>query len=514
MRPKADFEKSHIPGARWVDIKAFQNVSRPENFADRSAWDQALVPLAISPDSEVYVYDDARQHDAARIWWLLSYAGVERVGLVDGGFSLWERQHRPVNSESPAAQPTRLDIRFHASRVANRADVQAAIDKEGTQLVDARSEAQYRGETQPSDGGPAGHIPSARSLDGYDLVDADGRFLDVDAQRARLAKAELAADRPIIVYSQAGSRSALVVFALERLGIHARHYFHGVPDWSKGQSAPFVLGARPRQAQRADPYDVTNPQADGRARAQARARPWPGGPNGMNSVPPAAYRFVCTCGGGSLNREHSPEACLAAHHAVVGLRDAVERINLGHRPHAGEPAEIECILRVDGRSGVPPLDRPASHEQQYGGDLIDCAAPRIKSVPLTPRPPWTATHRVTAGYRGQNDLRTTQLLELCRWILSLAVDVRRGAQLAGQALLVRAARDADGVKAHLGGVLYAEMPQAAEPEDGDHVARPRTAVPQRIECCQTGTHQRGRFDRRQVVRHRATALAGATKYSP
>jgi thiosulfate/3-mercaptopyruvate sulfurtransferase len=243
VRPKADFEKSHIPGARWVDVKAFQNVSRPENFADRGAWDQVLAPLAISPDSEVYVYDDARQHDAARIWWLLSYAGVERVGLVDGGFSLWERQHRPVNSESPAGWPARLDRRFQASRVANRADVQAAIDQEGTQLVDARSEAQYRGETKPTDGGPAGHIPSARSLDGYDLVDADGRFLDADVQRARLAKAGLAADRPIIVYSQGGSRSALVVFALERLGIHARHYFHGVPDWSKGQSAPFVLGA-------------------------------------------------------------------------------------------------------------------------------------------------------------------------------------------------------------------------------------------------------------------------------
>jgi thiosulfate/3-mercaptopyruvate sulfurtransferase len=87
-RAKADFDKGHILGARWVDRTAFQDVSRPENFANREVWDQILAPLAISPDSEVYVYDDARQHDAARIWWLLSYAGVERVGLVDGGFSL------------------------------------------------------------------------------------------------------------------------------------------------------------------------------------------------------------------------------------------------------------------------------------------------------------------------------------------------------------------------------------------------------------------------------------------
>jgi thiosulfate/3-mercaptopyruvate sulfurtransferase len=148
-----------------------------------------------------------------------------------------------VNAESPAAPPTRLDIRFQVKRVAERADVQAAIDKEGTQLIDARSEAEYRGETKPSDGGPAGHIPSARSLDGYDLVDADGRFLEAEAQRATLAKVGLAAERPVVVYSQGGGRSALVVFALERLGFHARHYFHGLADWTKSPAAPLIGGA-------------------------------------------------------------------------------------------------------------------------------------------------------------------------------------------------------------------------------------------------------------------------------
>jgi thiosulfate/3-mercaptopyruvate sulfurtransferase len=216
-RPKADYDKGHIPGALWVDGKAFQDVSRPESLANAEAWAQILAPLAITPGSEVYIYDAARQHDAARIWWLSSYAGVERVGLVDGGFPLWERQNRPVTSESPAVEPRRFDVQFHARRVAERADVQAAIDTGAAQLLDARSEAEYRGETKPRDGGPAGHIPSARSLEAYGLVDADGRFLDAETQRARLARTGLAAGRPVIVYSHGGSRSALAVFALERL---------------------------------------------------------------------------------------------------------------------------------------------------------------------------------------------------------------------------------------------------------------------------------------------------------
>jgi thiosulfate/3-mercaptopyruvate sulfurtransferase len=109
-------------------------------------------------------------------------------------------------------------------------------------LLDARSAAEYRGETKPKDGGPAGHIPSARSLDGYDLVDADGRFLDEETQRARIARAGITTDKPVISYSQGGARSALTVFALERLGQGARHYVHGLPDWVKDPSGRLIPG--------------------------------------------------------------------------------------------------------------------------------------------------------------------------------------------------------------------------------------------------------------------------------
>ena len=105
-RPKADYDKGHVPGAVWVDSKVFQEISKPETVADQSVWSQALAPLGIDLDTEVYLIDGAHQ-DAARTWWLLSYAGVKHVGLVDGGFALWERQGRPVTSEVPTIAPGR-----------------------------------------------------------------------------------------------------------------------------------------------------------------------------------------------------------------------------------------------------------------------------------------------------------------------------------------------------------------------------------------------------------------------
>ena len=242
-RSRADYEKGHIPGALWVDVQELQALTRPETLSDKDTWARALAPLAIDETSEVYVYDDDRQHNAGRVWWQLSYAGVPRVGLIDGGFPLWVRERRPVNLETVQVEPRTFAVSFHAKRAASRDEVRSAIQDNKVQIVDARSAAEYRGEKKPQNGGHAGHIPTARLLDLYDLVDADGRFVSADAQREQLAKAGIAPDRQIIVYSHGGNRSAGVIFALRRLGIPARHYIGGLSDWESDPSAPVVEGA-------------------------------------------------------------------------------------------------------------------------------------------------------------------------------------------------------------------------------------------------------------------------------
>jgi thiosulfate/3-mercaptopyruvate sulfurtransferase len=242
VRSREKYEKGHIPGALWVDTRALQALTKPGAFADKDAWARGLAPLAIGGDSEVFVYDDDRQHIAGRLWWLLSYAGALRVGLIDGGFPLWEREKRPVSSEAVRVEPRDFAVNFHARRAASRDEVRSAIQDSKSLIVDARTEAEYRGEKKPQDGSRAGHIPSARLLDLYSLVDADGRFLGVDVQRAQLARAGITPDRTIIVYSNGGSRSGGVVFALRRLGIPARHYVPGFGDWASDPASPVEEG--------------------------------------------------------------------------------------------------------------------------------------------------------------------------------------------------------------------------------------------------------------------------------
>src|SRR5262249_46314879 len=60
----------------------------------------------------------------------------------------------------------------------------------------------------------------------------------------------------------------------------------------------------------------------------------------------------------------------------------------------------------------------------------------------------------------------------------------------GARLPVRAQGDRGGADPHPGGVLHAQVAGPAEAEDRDEVARPGTAVAQRVERCHAGAHQR------------------------
>jgi thiosulfate/3-mercaptopyruvate sulfurtransferase len=203
VRPRAEYDRGHIPGALWLDIQALEELAQGDSFADKEGWGRRLAPLGIGPNTEVYLYDANRQHDAGQVWWLLWYAGVPRVGLLDGGFAPWAHAGRAVSQEVPTAAAQEPAVAFHPRRAASRAEVQSASASQGRdiQILDVRSGAEYRGEVKPQDGSRAGHIPGARSLDADALVDADGRWLDPALQRARLIQAGIDPQRPLVVYS-------------------------------------------------------------------------------------------------------------------------------------------------------------------------------------------------------------------------------------------------------------------------------------------------------------------------
>ena len=243
-RSRADYDRGHVPGTVWVDVKAAETLAaRPGGLADRAAWESWIAPLGIGPESEVVVLDGARQLSAARIWWLLGYLGVERVGLVDGNVPLWIRQGRPITTDIPEIRPATFPVAFRPDRLATRPEVLAALKDGRTRIVDARSPAEYSGERKLS--GRAGHIPSACPLEWSELVDPDGRFLDPAAIRSRLDALGIKPGEPVIAHCQGGGRASVDAFALDRLGHPTRNFYLGWSDWGNAADTPIVGGPEP-----------------------------------------------------------------------------------------------------------------------------------------------------------------------------------------------------------------------------------------------------------------------------
>ena len=69
----------------------------------------------------VVVYDHDRCLTAARAWWVLRWAGIADVRLLDGGLTAWQAAGLPIARQSPT--PTPGDVTLTAGHKIGRAHV-------------------------------------------------------------------------------------------------------------------------------------------------------------------------------------------------------------------------------------------------------------------------------------------------------------------------------------------------------------------------------------------------------
>ena len=89
---RAKYDEGHIPGAAFMDlIDALSDTSTGLGFTlpAANALQAGLRELGISNDSRVVVYSTGSTMWATRAWWLLHYAGLDRVQVLNGGLDAW-----------------------------------------------------------------------------------------------------------------------------------------------------------------------------------------------------------------------------------------------------------------------------------------------------------------------------------------------------------------------------------------------------------------------------------------
>ena len=230
----------HLPGAVFVDLDT-ELAAPPSPAAGRHPL-PALADLeaaarrwGVRDGAAVVAYDATGGLAAARVWWLLRWAGLTSVRLLDGGLQAWTRAGLSLEAGEVLAEPG--DAVLRAGALATL-DADRAAVWPGT-LLDARAAERYAGLVEPVDP-RAGHIPGAVSAPTADNLDADGAFLDDDALRARFGGIGVVG--PVAVYCGSGVTAAHEVAALAAVGIDAALYPGSWSQWSSDPSRPAATG--------------------------------------------------------------------------------------------------------------------------------------------------------------------------------------------------------------------------------------------------------------------------------
>jgi thiosulfate/3-mercaptopyruvate sulfurtransferase len=231
------YQEAHIPGAVFVDWT--EDIIEPTapvhmTLAGPARFKALMERLGIGDGTEVIVYDDSGGL-APRLWWALNYYGHREVRLLDGGWTKWVAEGRPVTADVPSPSRAVFSVSIQPGWRASAADVKQAMKDPGVVLLDCRSPEEWRGligrgkERGRIPGSK--NVPSARALEGEFRTWKPGEEL-----RALYEGGGIVRGLPVITYCNAGVSASAGLFALRLAGFPAVTNYAG--SWYEWESDP------------------------------------------------------------------------------------------------------------------------------------------------------------------------------------------------------------------------------------------------------------------------------------
>lgn len=234
-----DYNSAHIPLAIYCD-PSVDLAGVPDREAGRNPMpelarvEEAVRRWGISEDHLVVVYDIGDGFFSARAWWVLNWAGLKNVRVLEGGMQAWidkgyQLAYGPGNRPQPG--------KFQAT-AGNMAVIDIPEVKTWTEhgvLIDVREADRFEGTKERKDLA-AGHIPGAVNLPAQSLRNEDGSFLPGDVIRERLAGIGVTDGAQVAIYSGSGLNSSMFMQAMYEADMPGAAMFVG--GWSKWAGDP------------------------------------------------------------------------------------------------------------------------------------------------------------------------------------------------------------------------------------------------------------------------------------
>lgn len=238
--PKESYDKEHIPGARFLDLREVI-VSDPArrtavHLPDEADLRARLERLGIGDHSLVVVVPgDDWGSPSTRLIWTLQAAGLgARSRLLNGGSVGWKAAGFATTAAvPPPAAPAHLTVAADRSITVDYQWVQAHTNAPHVKLIDARNTVFYEGPGMPEHNAPGGHIAGAKNLPFDELFDNSVTLLSTADLKKKFDAVGVAPGDTVAAYCHAGQQATMVLFAARLLGHPIRLYDGSMNDWQQ-----------------------------------------------------------------------------------------------------------------------------------------------------------------------------------------------------------------------------------------------------------------------------------------
>jgi thiosulfate/3-mercaptopyruvate sulfurtransferase len=189
----------HVRGAAFFDHQLFTDPIGDYEYmvAPDKMLAAQIGEIGIGNDSEVVVYASSLLASATRAWWVLRYAGVQNIRVLNGGLPAWKEAGGEVEAGETKYDPATFTPAFKPEMFASKEEVQAAVERGSAYIENAL----------PQEWHDLEHIPGSFCLPLTDLM------IGWDLLRSQDEISALVAARPkgerIIAYCGGGIAATL-----------------------------------------------------------------------------------------------------------------------------------------------------------------------------------------------------------------------------------------------------------------------------------------------------------------
>jgi thiosulfate/3-mercaptopyruvate sulfurtransferase len=237
---KTEFEKEHIPGARFFtiwDVLVENEQGIRNELPDNQKIEQILRSYGINTHSTIVIcYEDASAIPrAARLYFTLVYAGLgNQVSMLNGGLKAWKNEGRALTDVVTSFEEGNISIHPVPEILVSKEEVLTMLNNDSITIIDARPPEQYYGtDTEYSSSGSP-HIEGAVNIPYFNFTQEDSPYMfkTNDELRQLLKDYQVGEGIPIITYCGTGVRASTIYFTATLLGYKVRLYDGSFQEWS------------------------------------------------------------------------------------------------------------------------------------------------------------------------------------------------------------------------------------------------------------------------------------------